>query len=112
MSLRTPVCLSLAVALLGGCSGKTRSESGEKTTSTPLPPKDSTGYQTDGYSHLIHADTDYYTTGPQQGRPPDGQLPAGTKVNVVREAGSYTLVRTEAGVEAYVASDALKKTAE
>lgn len=35
------------------------------------------------FSHVIAAETEYYTTGPQQGRPPDGTFPAGTKVSVV-----------------------------
>ena len=60
-------------------------------------------------SHAIVAETEYYTTGPQQGRPPDGKFPAGTKVNVVEEAGSYVLVKSDGGVEAYVAADSVKQ---
>ena len=60
------------------------------------------------FSHVIVAETEYYTTGPQQGRPPDGKFPAGTNVSIVEEAGSYVLVRSESGVEAYVAADAVK----
>ena len=37
----------------------------------------------------------------------DGKFEAGTKVSIIRDAGSYTLVRSEDGVEAYVSSDAL-----
>jgi outer membrane protein assembly factor BamB len=59
------------------------------------------------FSHVIAAETEYYTTGPQQGRPPDGKFSAGTKVSIVEEAGSYVFVRSKSGVEAYVASDAL-----
>ena len=59
------------------------------------------------FSHVISTETEYYTTGPQQGRPPDGKFPAGTKANVIEETGSYTLVRSENVVEAFVASDAL-----
>ena len=33
---------------------------------------------------------------------------AGTKVSVVEESGSYVLVKSEGGVEAYVAADAVK----
>lgn len=61
------------------------------------------------FSHVIAAETEYYTTGPQQGRPPDGKFPAGTKVSIVEEAGSYVLVRSDGGVEAYVAADAVKQ---
>ena len=56
-------------------------------------------------SHVITAETEYYTTGPQQGRPPDGKFAAGTKVTVVEEAGSYVLVESEDWVKAYVAAD-------
>lgn len=61
------------------------------------------------FSHVIAAETEYYTTGPQQGRPPDGKFPAGTKVSIVEEAGSYVLVKSEKGVEAYVATNAVKQ---
>ena len=61
------------------------------------------------FSHVIAVETEYYTTGPQQGRPPDGKLPAGTKVSMVEESGSYVLVKSEGGVEAYVAADAVKQ---
>ena len=59
------------------------------------------------FTHVISTETEYYTTGPQQGRPPGGKFSAGIKINVIREAGSYTLVRSENGVEVFVASDAL-----
>ena len=63
----------------------------------------------DSFSHVIATETEYYTTGPQQGRPPDGKFPAGTKVTIVQEAGSYTQIRSEDGIEAYVSSDAIKE---
>jgi hypothetical protein len=52
---------------------------------------------------------EYYLQGPQQASPPDGTFPAGTKVTLVRDAGSYSLVRTAQGVEAYVTSDSISK---
>lgn len=61
------------------------------------------------FSHVIAAETEYYTTGPQQGRPPDGTFPAGTKVSIVEESDSYVLVNSEDGIEAYIASDAIKQ---
>jgi serpin B len=61
------------------------------------------------FTHVIAADSEYYTSGPQQGRPPDGKFPAGTKVRIVELAGSYVLVRSDSGVEAYVAADAVKQ---
>jgi serpin B len=54
-------------------------------------------------SHVIVAETEYYKTGPQQGRPPDGSFPAGTKVRM-----SYVLVKSEDGIEAYVVAGAVK----
>ena len=64
------------------------------------------------FTHVISVEAEYYTTGPQQGRPPDGKFSAGTNVNVIEEAGSYTLVRSKNGVEAFVASDALTQMGE
>jgi len=64
------------------------------------------------FAYIICADTEYYTTGPQQGRPPDGKFSAGTKVKVIEKAGSYTLLRSENGVEAFVVSDDLTQIGE
>lgn len=61
------------------------------------------------FTHVIAAETEYYTTGPQQGRSPDGKFPSGTRVNIVEEAGSYILVRSEGGVEAFVTADVVKQ---
>ena len=60
------------------------------------------------WTHTITSETDYYTTGPQQARPADGRFPADTKARIVKPAGSYTLIETSEGQQAYVASDALK----
>ena len=65
---------------------------------------------TDSFPHVLATEVEYYTTGPEQGRPPDGKFPEGTKVNVVQETGSYTQVRTENGIEAYVATEAIEAT--
>ncbi|MFN4257683.1 MAG: serpin family protein [Gemmataceae bacterium] len=62
-------------------------------------------------THVLEMPTDYYKTGPQQGRPPDGYWPAGTQVRKLKDAGGYTLVQTAAGVQAYVASGVLKPLA-
>ena len=64
--------------------------------------------ESQAFTHVITVETEYYTTGPQQSRPPDGEFPAGTKVNIVEEAGSYVLVQSAGGVQAYVATDAVK----
>ena len=62
----------------------------------------------DKFSHVISTETEYYTTGPQQGRPADGKFPAGTKINIVKKAGSYVLVNSEKGIKAYVSTNAIK----
>ena len=61
------------------------------------------------WSHVVAVESEYYTYGPQQGRPPDGKFPAGTKVSLLTEAGSYVSVRSESGIEAYVAADVVKQ---
>ncbi len=61
----------------------------------------------DGFTHVVTTDTPYYESGPQQSRPPEGTLRAGTRVRILEEAGSYTRVETEDGIRGYVASDAL-----
>ncbi|MDP6634475.1 MAG: hypothetical protein QGG42_06235 [Phycisphaerae bacterium] len=59
-------------------------------------------------THVITVDTVYYMDGPQQSRPPEGTFKSGTKVTLVRNAGSYSVVRSTDGVQAYVATGALK----
>lgn len=61
-----------------------------------------------GFTHVVGADTAYYRDGPQQARPADGTLVAGTKVRLVSESGSYSLVETPDRLRVYVASDSLK----
>jgi hypothetical protein len=60
------------------------------------------------WTHILKRDTAFYSTGPQQGRPADGQLGKGEKVRRIKDAGSYCQVRTEDGRAVYVACDALK----
>ena len=58
--------------------------------------------------HALAANTEYYIDGPQQSRPPDGTLKAGTKVMVIEDAGSYCRVRSEDGIVAFIAADAIQ----
>ncbi len=60
------------------------------------------------WTHQVALETEYYKTGPQQMRPPDGKFAPGTKVRIVREAGSYVQVESETGVTAYVEAGSLK----
>jgi hypothetical protein len=61
------------------------------------------------FTHLVAVDTGYYLSGPQQAQPPEGTLPAGTKVALLEEAGSYCRVRSEGGIEAYVSTESLQR---
>ncbi len=93
------VVLAIALALAAvGCGD--RDESGARPGPTTFQP-----------THSVTVETAYYVTGPQQARPPDGRLAAGTLVRVVEDAGSYLRVETQDGVTAYVARDALKPQA-
>ncbi|MFH1748932.1 MAG: hypothetical protein ABIG44_18015 [Planctomycetota bacterium] len=55
-----------------------------------------------GCTHVITRNTPYYEDGPFQPDPPQGELPAGTKVWIVGKKGSYSLVWSLDGVIAYV----------
>jgi serpin B len=61
------------------------------------------------FTHLVLRDSPFYTSGPQQSRPPDGTLLAGQLVERAQDAGSYLVVRTEDGTEAHVSAGSLKK---
>ncbi|MCG8583392.1 MAG: hypothetical protein MI757_01605 [Pirellulales bacterium] len=60
------------------------------------------------WTHRVRLETEYYLTGPQQGRPADGKLAEGAKVVHIKAHGSYCKVRTEAGDAVFVACDALE----
>ncbi len=57
---------------------------------------------------VILPDTNYYLTGPRQARPPDGLFEKGTRVALVLDAGSHSLVTSDSGITAYVSSEALR----
>lgn len=69
---------------------------------TQLPPASE-------FTHVMAGPTDYYTTGPQQGRPADGTFSAGTRANIVQEAGPYVLIQTESSGKGYVPTDAIER---
>ncbi len=95
------VVVVLATLLLGGCAKGTAEPAGGDT------PAAAPG---EYFSHVVKQETEYYTSGPQQGSPPDGKFPPGTKVNVRRRTGGYSLVKAQNGTEGYVSSDALEET--
>ena len=99
----------LLVLSLVGCSGQSsppaniEGEPGTTTGSEALSPEPA-----ETFRYVISEEVEYYTTGPQQGRPPDGTLPQGTKVDVRRRTGGYSLIKSADGVEGYVLSEAIQ----
>ena len=59
-------------------------------------------------THLVVADSQYYANGPQQARPPDGTLKAGTKVFLLEENGSYVMGQTTDGLTGHISASAIK----
>ena len=102
----TPFMLVLVLVPLLGCSTAavyrgpdSPPTSGEPMINTPASPS--------ALTHVLTSDTPYYTQGPQQARPPNGTLTAGTLVAVIEDQGSYTVIQTKEGVVGHVASGAL-----
>ena len=104
--------LLLVIAFVAGCSGSTPSPAPppETPTSAPVPVEQPAEAPASGAfsGHALPADTEYYRDGPQQSRPPDGTLKAGTKVMVIEDAGSYCRIRSENGIVAFIAADAIR----
>lgn len=114
MLRHSAACFILCIITwMAGCADQTANSPQQSSDSMATTVADSSsgtnGGSTASFTHVIANEVQYYTTGPQQGRPPDGAFASGTKVNIVRKAGSYALVKSEGGVEAYVAADAVKK---
>ena len=88
----------------------TSCSSPEKKASPPLLDPSVLGNPFRGPYPLVVAfpETVYYLTGPQQARPPDGSFAKGTKVALVLNAGSYSLVTSQSGITAYVSSGSLQ----
>ena len=107
MTKATLLTLACGLCLIGmtGCGP----EEAPPTPATPDANSSPDGSSTtEAFTHTIKLPVEYYTGGPQQSRPPDGELAAGVKARILEESGSYTLIRTETGIEAYVSSDALQ----
>ena len=102
----------LAGSVLLGCSRDSTSDTGTSPSATV--PDDGVQHvdgkqDADGeFTHVFTVKTEYYLGGPQQARPPDGQFTAGVKVKLIEQAGSYSQVKSESGVTAFVAADAIK----
>jgi hypothetical protein len=111
------------IVLPSCCSGRTTREaampketptaSAGSTASLAVPSSEATAPTAQpasqaGFTHEIANETVYYLSGPQQGRPPEGKLAAGTRVALLGDSGSYAKVRSEGGIEAWVSSGALR----
>ncbi len=61
-----------------------------------------------GWSHMVGPfGATYYLIGPQQAHPPEGSFPAGTRVRILSEHGSYIRVESADGITAYVDAGAV-----
>ena len=92
------VCLILIALLMGGCADSQHEHERPDVETSSGP--------------VISHDTVFYKTGPEQATPPDGTFKAGTRIEVIQEAGSYTLVRAQDGTEGYISSAAINVPAD
>ena len=100
--------LLLVIAFVAGCSNDTPALAPTPETPAPQVEAPATESEPAVSAHALAADAEYYLDGPQQSRPPDGTLKAGTKVMVIEDAGSYCRVRSEDGILAFIATNAIK----
>jgi hypothetical protein len=93
-------CAPLVLAVLLGACGGDREER--------TPPAEET-LRPDSWkaTHRLAAPTESYRESPAQARPPDATLPAGTRVLLLQEQGSYSEVELENRMRVWVATDAL-----
>jgi serpin B len=114
-SANTPAANQQPTTVVTGAETAAGESKNEPEENTPIilpvtaeePAKEPDKGASDSSTHRLVAKAVYYEGGPQQGRPPDGHFAAGTRVTLIRDAGSYALVRSDGGVEAYVATDVL-----
>lgn len=115
--MNQPLCILLvaAVVLLAGCveppsppAGKP-SDTGVAATARSAPPTGSPPAATTMF--VLTTGTVYYAGDPLHGHKPDGTFRRGTKVSLVHRAGNYTVVRSEDGIEGYVATHTLEPLA-
>ena len=99
-----------AIVLLTGCNPRPTPPQ-HKQPLTTQPDTDSVT-SSSSYPAVISETSVYYTGGPQQGRPPEGEFIKGTRVQVLENAGSYSIVRSADGIEAYVSTDAINPAPE
>ncbi len=100
-------CLGLAI-VIAGCSGQASPPASiEGTADADGSFESLSSSEPETFPQVITAQAEYYTSSPAQGRPPDGSFPAGTKVRIRRNTGSYSLVRSADGVEGYIRTESV-----
>ncbi|QDU64536.1 hypothetical protein Pan216_54260 [Planctomycetes bacterium Pan216] len=112
--MRSWIVLGLMIALGTGCDTAMQAQREEEARRKATVKKlkqlgEKLHEQHTSFPSVLPFATEYYTTGPQQGRPADGTFPAGTKVRIIEKFGSYVLVKSEGGTPAYIAADAAKQ---
>ncbi len=60
-----------------------------------------------GATYEFSTGTVYYSGDPARGHKPDGTFRRGTRVSLLHRAGTYSVVRSPDGLEAYVATHTL-----
>lgn len=98
--------LLLATILLPGCN-----PSGMPNQAEEQAVKDPVALSPSYPAEIIETSA-FYIGGPQQGRPPEGEFIKGTRVKVLENAGSYSVVRSEDGIEAYVSTGVISPASE
>jgi hypothetical protein len=94
---------TLLLPVLCGCAREANPPGAE----IPAATDDAAGRQPAETRYRIGTSfANYYESSPAQGRPPDGEIPPGTIVELVEKGGSYARVRWD-GKTAWVAMDAL-----
>ncbi len=111
-TLARSVCLCVwmaGVLALAGCVD----QPARSTTSSPAPGAETVAAApaASPVTYVLATGTVYYAGDPQHGHKPDGTFRRGTKVSLLHRAGNYSLVRSEDGVEAYVATHILEPLA-
>lgn len=107
--------LFILTLIVAGCSSAEQQSVPDTETAPPGDTAGSTGpagtdTMTDSDSApapglVVLTETEYYTTGPQQSRPPDGKLSAGTQVHMVNDGGSYVQIESADGLQCWVSAD-------
>lgn len=98
--MRTITCLILLTLglLATACQQQSRHAATQTVQAKPA---------TSTWTHQTIRPTEYYLTGPQQARAPDGIFPKGTRLTVLHTSGSYSRIEAQNGEIAWISRDAI-----